>query len=255
MRAGSTSAAIHWPTRDRDAGPEMPSHASPFAPPRPEKAEAEHRGRHADKIVRQFHRRPHGDVGMGPRQVEMAVGAQKFDPEIGRRMPQPRDDRRQHTQAKRVGRGHAHVAGQGGAGTLQHPADRLHRPVDLPRGVDDALARAGHDIAARGLVEDLESGRRLIGCDTAEHGRVIHPEPARGSTHRALLGHGEDESQVVPVVARHPVSLRGHDFVISGRSVATGLTQTVQNPSRYGACAFFHHYPAEFLIGNEKSHR
>ena len=142
---------------------------------------------------------PDGHIGLQPRDVELVIGQEETQADIGEGGVKPGQTRRQPDGAQRRGRGNP----QQPAGLVAHVLHRAfgqrHPAGDVARSLEQDTPRLGEQEPARMAVEELDAEALLQRGDLPAHRRLGQVERLRRAGKGARLGGGVEGFQLVPV--------------------------------------------------------
>ena len=144
---------------------------------------------------------PDRDVGLAHGEVELLVGGDQRDADVGEQVHEFAEPRRQPVDADaRRGR-HLQLAVRLFAAVGELGARRLELHEHVMGGAIEQLALLGEDQPARMAVEQRDRQFLLERADLPRHRRLRQPELLAGMREAAGFGRGVEHLQLVPV---HP---------------------------------------------------
>ena len=142
---------------------------------------------------------PDRDVGLAHGEVELLLGGEQRDADVGIEVDELAEPRRQPVHADAGRGGHLELAVRPLARVGQLGARRLELHEHFMRGAVQQLALLGEDQAARMAVEQRDAELLLERRHLPRHRRLRQPELLAGMREASRLGGGVEDLQLVPV--------------------------------------------------------
>ena len=142
---------------------------------------------------------PDRHIGLAHGEVELFVGGQQRDVDVGIEIDEFAEPRRQPVDADARRRGHAQIAVRPLAAVGQFGARRFELHEHVVRGAIQQLALLGQDQAAGVAMKQRDRQLLFERADLARDRRLRQPELLAGMREAARLGGGVKYLQLVPV--------------------------------------------------------
>ena len=142
---------------------------------------------------------PDRDVGLAHGEVELLLGGDQRDADLGIEVEELAEPRRQPVDADAERGRHLQLAVRPLAGVGQLGARGLELHEHFVRGAVEQLALFGEDQPARVAVKQRDAELLFERADLPRHRRLRQPELLAGMREAAGLGGGVEDLQLVPV--------------------------------------------------------